>query len=116
MSAPCVEHVAVRVRDFEGALSFFTQVLGMKITLTDPADGGEPLAQAWVGGIQLQRDEEGLGAYQGDVSHIGLLADDVEALLDAAYAAAGVCQAPGKPRNWFTTPFGLTLEINKREA
>ena len=116
MSAPCVEHVAVKVRDFEGALAFFTQVMGMEITLTDPSNGEEPLAQAWVGGIQLQRDDTWVGPYQGDVSHIGLVADDVDALLDAAYAAKGVRQAPGKPCNWFVTPFGLTLEINKREA
>lgn len=37
MAAPCVEHVAVRVRDFEAALAFFTDVMGMEITLTDPA-------------------------------------------------------------------------------
>lgn len=51
MAAPCVEHVAVRVRDFEAALAFFTDVMGMEITLTDPASGESPLNQAWVGGI-----------------------------------------------------------------
>ena len=30
MAAPCVEHVAVRVRDFEAALAFFTDVMGME--------------------------------------------------------------------------------------
>ena len=116
MSAPYIDHTAVKVRDFEGALAFFTQVMGMEITLTDPASGEEPLAQAWVGGIQLQRDGEGGGSYQGDVSHIGLVADDVDSLLEAVYEVEGVCQAPGKPRNWFITPFGLMMEINKREA
>ena len=29
MAGPCVEHVAVRVRDFEAALAFFTDVMGM---------------------------------------------------------------------------------------
>ena len=86
MAAPCVEHVAVRVRDFEAALAFFTDVMGMEITLTDPASGESPLNQAWVGGIQLQRDEAGSGDYSGDVSHIGLVADDVDALLEAVYA------------------------------
>ena len=65
MAAPCVEHVAVRVRDFEAALAFFTDVMGMEITLTDPASGESPLNQAWVGGIQLQRDEAGSGDYSG---------------------------------------------------
>ncbi len=116
MAAPYIDHTAVKVRDFEGALAFFTQVMGMEVTLTDPASGEKPWAQAWVGGIQLQRDEQGSGLYQGDVTHIGLVADDVDALLEAAYATEGVYQAPGKPRNWFITPFGLMLEINKREA
>ena len=109
MAAPCVEHVAVRIRDFEAALAFFTDVMGMEITLTDPASGESPLNQAWVGGIQLQRDEAGSGDYSGDVSHIGLVADDVDALLEAVYAQRGVKQAEGKPRNWFVTPFGLTI-------
>lgn len=103
MAAPCVEHVAVRVRDFEAALAFFTDVMGMEITLTDPASGESPLNQAWVGGIQLQRDEAGSGDCSGDVSHIGLVADDVDALLEAVYAQRGVKQAEGKPRNWFVT-------------
>ena len=115
MAATCVEHVAVRVRDFEAALAFFTDVMGMEITLTDPASGESPLNQAWVGGIQLQRDEAGGGDYSGDVSHIGLVADDVDALLEAVYAQRGVKQAEGKPRNWFVTPFGLTIEINGRQ-
>ena len=115
MAAPRVDHVAVRVRDFEAALAFFTDVMGMENTLTDPASGELPLNQAWVGGIQLQRDEEGNSAYSGDVSHIGLVADDVDSLLEAAYAQLGVKQAEGKPRNWFVTPFGLTIELNERQ-
>lgn len=115
MAAPCVEHVAVKVRDFEAALAFFADVMGMEITLTDPASGESPLNQAWVGGIQLQRDEANSGTYSGDVSHIGLVADEVDVLLEAVYAQIGVRQAEGKPSNWFETPFGLIVEVNKRE-
>lgn len=115
MAAPCVDHVAVRVRNFEAVLAFFTDVMGMEITLVDPASGELPLNQAWVGGIQLQRDEAGNSAYSGDVSHIGLVADDADALLEAVYAQPGVKQAEGKPRNWFVTPFGLTIELNERQ-
>lgn len=115
MAAPCVEHVAVKVRDFEAALAFFTDVMGMEITLTDPASGESPLNQAWFGGIQLQRDEVASGAYSGDVSHIGLVADDVDDLLQAVYAQPDVKQAEGKPRNWFVAPFGLTIEVNERQ-
>lgn len=113
MAAPCVDHVAVRVHDFEAVLAFFTDVMGMEITLTDPASGELPLNQAWVGGIRLQRDEA-VGAYSGDVSHIGLVSNDADALLEAVYAQPGVKQAEGKPRNWFVMPFGLTIELNER--
>ena len=115
MGTPQVDHVAVKVRDFDEALAFFAGVMGMQVTLTDPADGQEPLAQAWVGGIQLQRDEQCAGTYQGDMSHIGLVADDVEVLLARAYAAEGVRQAEGKPRNWFVVPCGIMIEVNARE-
>ena len=30
MSAPYIDHTAVKVRDFEGALAFFTQVMVWK--------------------------------------------------------------------------------------
>ncbi len=115
MGTPQVDHVAVKVRNFDEALAFFTDVMGMEVTLTDPADGQEPLAQAWVGGIQLQRDDQGAGPYQGDMTHIGLVADDVEALLAKVYAAEGVQQAEGKPRNWFVVPCGIVIEVNARE-
>lgn len=42
MAAPCVDHVAVRVRDFEAVLAFFTDVMGMEITLTDPHQANCP--------------------------------------------------------------------------
>lgn len=108
-----VDHVAVKVADFEGALAFFTEVLGMEITLTDPANGEEPLQQVWVGGIQLQRG--GVGRYSGDVTHIGLVAENRDELLEAVYRQEGVVQAKGEPRNWFETPFGLVVELNERE-
>ncbi len=114
MESPQVEHVAVKVRNFDEALAFFTDVMGMEVTLTDPADGQAPLSQAWVGGIQLQRDDQGEGPYQGDMTHIGLVADEVELLLQRAYATEGVRQAPGKPRNWFVVPCGVMIELNAR--
>lgn len=113
MGAPVVDHVAVKVADLEAAVEFFAQVMGMEITLTDPADGTQPLRQVWVGGIQLQRG--GAGKYSGDVSHIGLVAERRDELLDAVYAHPGVVQAEGKPRNWFVAPFGLTIEVNECE-
>ena len=112
MGKPVVDHVAVKVADLEAAVSFFTQVMGMEVTLTDPGSGEEPLQQVWVGGIQLQRGGE--GRYSGDVTHIGVVAENRDELLDAVYAQPGVVQADGKPRNWFVTPFGLVIEVNEQ--
>lgn len=111
MGTPVVDHVAVKVADLEAAVVFFTQVMGMEITLTDPAGGAGPFQQVWVGGIQLQRGGE--GRYAGDLTHIGVVAENREELLDAVYAQPGVAQAQGKPRNWFVTPFGLAIEVNE---
>lgn len=100
---------------FRGGSSVFHRCDGYGNHFDRPGIGELPLNQAWVGGIQLQRDEAGNSAYSGDVSHIGLVADDVDSLLEAAYAQLGVKQAEGKPRNWFVTPFGLTIELNERQ-
>lgn len=113
MRAPVVDHVAVKVADLEAAVEFFSQVMGMEVTLIDPADGSQPLQQVWVGGIQLQRG--GVGKYSGDVSHVGVIAEKRDELLETVYAQPGVVQAKGKPRNWFVAPFGLIIEVNECE-
>lgn len=161
MSAPFIDHVAVQVPDFDRCLDFFTSVLGMAVTLVDPASGEKPWKQAWVGGIQLQRmdgaDAEasasgadgadaGVNASRAnamdasnasganasattsgtgcsDVSavpapsmtHIGIAADNAQELLDKVYALEGIHQAPGKDRNWFVLPNGITIELLARE-
>lgn len=115
MATPYVEHVAIRTRNFEWYLDFFQNVMGMEITLTDPEEGGEHLNQAWVGGIQLQRDEsyDPEAATVGQMSHFGLVAENVDALLERVYAVEGVIQAEGKPRNWFRLPDGPVIEVNE---
>ncbi len=149
MSAPFIDHVAVQVPDFDRCLDFFTSVLGMEVTLVDPASGEKPWKQAWVGGIQLQRMDgadagasaSGAGAMdashasganasattsatdRSDVSavpapsmtHIGIAADNAQELLDKVYALEGIRQAPGKDRNWFVLPNGITIELLARE-
>lgn len=163
MSAPFIDHAAVQVPDFDRCLDFFTSVLGMEVTLVDPASREKPWKQAWVGGIQLQRmdgadartvesgaDAAGAGANASgadasttatgadasanvstteasvddlDVSgvlapsmtHIGIAADNAQGLLDKVYALDGIHQAPGKDRNWFVLPNGITIELLTRE-
>ena len=116
MATPTINHVAIRTNDLEKYLDFFTRVMGMEVTLTDPADGTEPLKQVWVGGIQLQRDEsfDHAAARTGQMTHIGIEADDVEAVLERVYAYEGVTQAEGHERNWFVYPGGPMIEVVPR--
>lgn len=113
MDKPYVEHVAVRVRDLEWYLDFFQNTMGMKITLTDPPEGGEKPAQVWVGGMQLQRDENYDPAARGSeqMTHIGIVVDDIDEMCEKVYAHEGVVQAEGKDRNWFVLPDGPVLEL-----
>lgn len=153
MGAPSIDHAAVQVPDFDRCLDFFTSVLGMEVTLVDPASEEKPWKQAWVGGIQLQRmDGAGAGANASgadgsdgetnargtgadaaeaaatdadrfdasaglapSMTHIGIAADNVQELLDKVYALDGIRQAPGKDRNWFVLPNGITIELLARE-
>lgn len=157
MGAPSVDHVAVQVPDFDRCLDFFMSVLGMEVTLVDPASGEKPWKQAWVGGIQLQRMDgvdanaigssadgadvgtNAIGADAADagvaasgadagatatdagvvlapnMTHIGIAADNAQELLDKVYVLEGIRQAPGKDRNWFVLPNGITIELLARE-
>lgn len=111
---PRVEHVAVRVRDLEGYLDFFQNVMGMAVTETQCAEDGT-VEQAWVGGMQLQRDagyDPALRANE-QMTHIGIGVDDADALLEKVYACEGVTQH-GENRNWFALPDGPVIELVAR--
>lgn len=120
MAAPTINHVAIRTNDLEKYLAFFTDVMGMEIQLTDPADGTAPLKQVWVGGVQIQRDEsfDHATALDGQMSHFGVEAEpsEIDALLDRVYAYEGVTQAEGHERNWFVYPGGPMIEVVPRDA
>lgn len=120
MATPYVDHVAIRTRNFERDLDFFRTVLGMKITLTDPegvdVSDVASMKQAWVGGVQLQRDDSYNPAKQeGQLTHIGISIRGVDTVLEKVYAHEGVVQAEGKPRNWFVLPDGPTIELLEAE-
>lgn len=102
-----VEHVAIRVKDIQWHLRFFREVLGMTIRQVD----GNPDApkQVWtIGGMQLMSDPE-LEGPEGRLAHIGVMAENLEAALEAA-KAFGVRELPNG-RNWLKLPDGLCVEI-----
>lgn len=121
MAVSYVDHVSIKTRNFERDLDFFRTVLGMQITLVDPADTDPEdvasMKQVWVGGIQLKRDESYVPDEQNDgrLDHIGISLSDVGAVLDKVYAWDGVVQAEGKPRNWFVLPEGPMIELVEAE-
>lgn len=114
MGRPTVGHVAIRVRDLEGYLDFFQNVMGMAVTETQCNENGI-VQQIWVGGMQLQRDEDYDPAACADeqMTHIGIEVDDADALLDKVYACDGVEQY-GERRSWFALPDGPVLELVTR--
>jgi len=102
-----VEHVAIRVRDIDWHRRFFAEVFGMTIRDVD----GDPAAprQLWtLGGIQLIADPEAPDT-DGRFAHLGVMADDAEAAIQAA-AARGVLGG-AKGRHWLELPDGLVVEV-----
>jgi len=99
-----VEHVAIRVKDIDWHIRFFRDVLGM--TIRDATDNPR---QTWtIGGVQLIADADFRGP-EGRLAHLGIMAEDQEAVLRAA-EAWGVKQLPQGP-NWLALPDGLNVEI-----
>jgi catechol 2,3-dioxygenase-like lactoylglutathione lyase family enzyme len=103
-----VEHVAVRVRDIHWHVRFFREALGMTIRAVD-GDADNP-RQVWtVGGVQLMADPAFAGP-EGRLAHLGVMTEDLDAALTAAYAWDGVTAMP-QGRNWLQLPDGLCVEV-----
>ena len=103
-----VEHVAVRVKDIDWHIRFFRDALGMPIREVDGASGHP--RQIWtVGGMQLVADP-GFEGPEGRLAHLGVMTEDLDAALAAAYAWEGVSALP-QGRNWLALPDGLCVEL-----
>jgi catechol 2,3-dioxygenase-like lactoylglutathione lyase family enzyme len=106
-----VEHVAIRVHDIHWHIRFFCEVLGMTVREID----GPAIApkQFWtVGGVQLI-SSPGFDALPsndaGWLAHIGIMVEDLEAVLHAA-SLFDVKELP-QGRNWLQLPDGLAIEL-----
>lgn len=103
-----VEHVAIRVSDIQWHIRFFREVLGMAIRAVDGV--ADHPRQVWtVGGLQLMADP-GFAGPEGRLAHLGVMTEDLEAALDAAYRWEGVKSMP-QGRNWLELPDGLCVEV-----
>jgi catechol 2,3-dioxygenase-like lactoylglutathione lyase family enzyme len=102
-----IEHAAIRVKDIDWHVRFFREVLGMTIRAVD-GDSSAP-RQVWtIGGLQLIADPDFQGP-EGRLAHLGVMAEDQEAVLREAQAW-GVKELP-QGRNWLGLPDGLNVEI-----
>jgi catechol 2,3-dioxygenase-like lactoylglutathione lyase family enzyme len=103
-----VEHVAVRVKDIDWHLHFFREVLGMTLRQETGGADGKP-RQVWtLGGMQFIADPDFAGP-EGRLGHVGIMAEDQEAVLAAA-KAWGVKELP-QGRHFLALPDGLVIEI-----
>lgn len=72
-------HVALKVRDFEGALAFYRDLVGLTVVRWT-GEQDRPAA-VWMPGVQLIRLPEGSEAPpQGVLDHIGIALRDVAAV------------------------------------
>lgn len=113
MEARWVEHVAVRVIDFDWHVHFFRDIMRLPYT-EELVDDQGVVQQIWLGGMQIQRAEdfEAAPPSQQRLSHVGILVDDREATLARALAIEGVELFEDK-EDWFILPEGLVVELVK---
>ena len=106
-----VEHVAVRVRDIQGHMRFFSEVLGMEVREIEGSTDAPN--QYWtIGGMQLISDPDFIAPPSNDggwLAHIGIMVQDLEAALRDA-RPWGV-QALPQGRHWLQLPDGLAIEL-----
>ena len=106
-----LEHSAIFVKDLEWHVAFFEDVFGMGIR-TKTTDG-DVVAQVWLdGGVQLTRKAD-FDAEGGGFNHLGIMVEDLDAAVDAAYKY-GVTEMP-QGRNWVKLPEGVCIEIMRAE-
>ena len=110
--ASFVDHVAFYVSDVHWHISFFNEVLGLAIREIQ-GDAENPRQVFFHGGIQLCNDPEFKGP-EGRMAHIGFMVEDMDAVLEKAYAR-GVTEMP-QGHNWIRLPDGLCLEILQAKA
>ncbi len=106
-----VEHVAVRVRDIQWHMRFFSEVLGMEVREIEGSTDAPN--QYWtIGGMQLISDPDFIAPPSNDggwLAHIGIMVQDLEAALRDA-RPWGV-QALPQGRHWLQLPDGLAIEL-----
>jgi catechol 2,3-dioxygenase-like lactoylglutathione lyase family enzyme len=118
-----INHVGIRVKDYQQSLDYYTKVLGFKEAYRFPSPNGAPTTTF----LQVNKDtfiemappapDQATG-----LTHIGLYSDDAAASI-LQFRAAGVtlndaqpsAQSGSKLSN-ITDPNGIRIEINEQPA
>lgn len=104
--AAYLEHMALKVRDFDWHVSFFQEVFDMPVRLFM---GEAPNRKIWLhAGIQFNEDVN-FNNEEGRADHLGIMVEDVADIMEKAYAR-GAKPAP-QGDNWFVLPSGITVEV-----
>ena len=98
-------HTALRVRDLERALRFYTEVMGLAETRRGP---GERPNSIWLEGVQLVRAAEQDTAEKGVLDHIGFSVANIDAIVESVVAAGTELEAPIRET---TLPNGQTMRL-----
>ena len=104
--ASYLEHMALKVSDIEWHVKFFEEVSDMPVRMTL---GEAPNRKIWLhAGIQLN-EETDFENVEGRADHLGIMTDNVDAVLEKAYAL-GVEELP-QGHNWIKLPSGIHIEV-----
>lgn len=100
-----IHHTAIKVKNLEWYIHFFTEVFGMEIERTA---GASPERKVWFKeGIQL--NEEMDFGEDGVMDHIGIETDSMERILEKSKEYG--CSSLPNGENWFQTPDGIRIEL-----
>ena len=118
-----INHVGIRVKDYQQSLDYYTKVLGFKEAYRFPSANGAPTTTF----LQVNKDTfiemaPPAADMPAGITHIGLYTDDAAGSV-AQFRAAGVtlndpnssAQSGSKLSN-ITDPNGIRIEINEQPA
>jgi len=118
-----INHVGIRVSNFDQSLKFYTQTMGFKEAYRFPSQNGQPSTTF----LQVNRDTfiemaPPAAGMPAGLTHIGLYSDDAQASV-LQFRQGGITVADARPSensgsqlSNVTDPDGIRIEINGQPA
>ncbi len=114
-------HTALKVRDLEAQIKFFTEVVGLKVDRVG-GDAARPTG-VWMQALQLVRDENLDTANKGVLDHIGIAVGNIEEIMASLVANNVTIEMPISDRSrpgvplriaFFRDPENNRIELTDR--